>query len=316
MRLLTPTKIVSLGLLLAPVAAWQFNQPYLLETIARLIVFAIAAASLNFITGFGGMVSLGHAMYIGLGAYTVGIMTHHGFDNGFLQLAVMLVVTGLAALVVGAIALRASGIFFIMITLALAQIFYYTALSSRTYGGEEGLRLVNRSDFTKYVDLYDPYQFYLLCVAALFLCIFLQWRLIRAPFGKVLTSIRENERRALAIGYNTFVYKIAAMVISGMMCGLSGFLLANLSDFVSPDYAYWHRSGELLVMVLLGGMGTLVGPVLGALAFLGLETWVAGLTKHWGLVIGPILIIVVLTTQGGILGLVDKISALARGTRA
>lgn len=312
MRFLTPTSLVALGLLLAPVAAWQFNQPYLLETLARLVIFAIAAASLNFITGFGGMVSLGHAMYLGLGAYTAGVMAYHGVNNGFLQIGVMLVVTGLAAAIVGGIALRASGIFFIMITLALAQIFYYSALSSRTYGGEEGLRMADRSQFTKYIDMYDPMQFYMICVGALFLCLYLQWRLIRTPFGKVLTSIRENERRALAIGYNTFRYKMAAMMISGMMCGLAGFLLANLSEFVSPDYAYWHRSGELLVMVLLGGMGTLIGPVLGALAFLGLETWVAGLTKHWGLVIGPFLMIVVLTTQGGIMGLIEKISASLR----
>ncbi len=316
MRILNATSLVAAGLLLAPLVAWQLNQPYLLETLSRLVVFAIAAVSLNFITGYGGMVSLGHAMFLGLGAYTVGIMSHHGITNGFAQLAAMLVVTGAAALLVGSIALRASGIFFIMITLALAQIFYYSALSSRTYGGEEGLRLVRRSEFFSFMNLHDPYQFYLLCIAALFFCLYVTWRIIQSPLGRVLVSIRENERRAKAIGYNTFAYKLAAMTIAGMMCGLAGFLLANLSDFVSPDYSYWHRSGELLVMVLLGGMGTLIGPVLGAIAFLGLEHWVAGLTRYWGLVIGPLLMLVVLATQGGIMGLIDRASGwLTRARR-
>lgn len=315
MKKISATWIVLFGLLLAPLVAWQIDQPYLLETIARLIIFAIAAASLNFVIGYCGLVSLGHAMFLGLGAYSVGVLTHHGVTNGFVQLAVMLAVTGIAAVIVGCIALRASGIFFIMITLALAQIFYYSALSSRTYGGEEGLRMASRSEFWKWLDLYETYQFYGLCLAALALTLFLQWRLIRSPFGQVLMCIRENERRARAIGYNTFLYKLTAMVIAGMMCGLAGFLLANLSDFVAPDYAYWHRSGELLVMVLLGGMGTLIGPVLGAIVFLGLETWIAGMTKHWGLIMGPILMLVVLTTQGGIMGLFEKASAYFRRVR-
>ena len=312
MKSIVPAWIVLLGLFLVPAAAWQMNQPYLLETAARLVVFSVAALSLNFMIGYGGLVSLGHAMYLGLGAYTVGILMHHGVTNGFVQIALMLVVTGLAAVIVGSIALRASGIFFIMITLALAQILYYSALSSRTYGGEEGLRMAGRSEFFKGFDLYDPYQFYALCLVVLLFCLFLQWRLIGSPFGQVLISIRENERRAKAIGYNTFAYKLAAMVIAGMMCGLAGFLLANLSEFVSPDYAYWHRSGELLVMVLLGGMGTLIGPVLGAVTFLGLEHWVAGMTKHWGLVIGPLLMIIVLTTHGGIMGLFEKAASMFR----
>lgn len=306
------TLLILAGLVAFPAIAHALNEPYLVESASRLVVFAIAAASLNFLTGYGGMVSLGHAMFLGLGAYSVGILTYYGVTNGFVQLFVMLAVTALAAAFVGCVALRATGIFFIMITLALAQIFYYLALSSSTYGGEEGLTLTSRSRFFSFIDMYDPYQLYALCVGALALCLFLQWRILRSPFGQVLVSVRENERRAKAIGYDTFAYKLTAMVIAGMMCGLAGFLLANISDFVGPDYGYWYRSGELLVMVLLGGMGTLAGPVLGALTFLSLEQWVAGKTQYWGLVIGPILIFVVLASRGGIMGLIETVAGLVR----
>lgn len=306
------TLLVFLGLAAVPLVAWASGEAYLVESTSRLIVFALAASSLNFITGYGGMVSLGQAMFLGLGAYTVGILAHHGIENGFLQLAIMVAVTATAAAFVASIALRATGIFFIMITLALAQIFYYLAVSSSTYGGEEGLPLMSRSVFFAPIDLYDPYQLYAVCLGALALCLFLQWRILRSPFGQVLVSVRENERRAKAIGYNTFAYKLAAIVISGTMCGLAGFLLANLSDFVGPDYGYWYRSGELLVMVLLGGMGTLIGPVLGALTFLSLEHCVASKTQYWGLVIGPFLMIVVLASRGGIVGLIDALADLMR----
>lgn len=309
------TLLVFLGLLLLPLLAWWSGEAYLVESTSRLVVFAIAASSLNFITGYGGMVSLGHAMFMALGAYTVGILAYHGVTNGFVQLGAMLAVTAIAAAFVAGIALRATGIFFIMITLALAQIFYYLAVSSSTYGGEEGLPLMSRSSFFERLDLYDPYHLYLVCVGTLALCLLAQWRILRSPFGQVLVAVRENERRARAIGYNTFVYKLVAIVISGMMCGLAGFLLANLSDFVGPDYGYWHRSGELLVMVLLGGMGTLVGPVLGALTFLSLEHWVASKTQYWGLVIGPLLMIVVLVSRGGIVGLVDGLVDWTRRRR-
>lgn len=309
------TVLILLGLLVLPVVAWRADEPYFVESVSRLIVFAIAAASLNFMTGYGGMVSLGHAMFLALGAYTVGIMSFYGLTNGFLQLGTMLIVTALVGAFVGSIALRAHGIFFIMITLALAQIFYYLALSSSTYGGEEGLIVMTRSEFLGVVDMYDPYQFYGVCFGALVLCLLLQRRIIRSPFGQVLIGVRENERRAKAIGYNTFFYKLAAIVISGMMCGLAGFLLANLSDFVAPDYGYWYRSGELLVMVLLGGLGTLAGPVLGAITLLSLEHWVAGKTQYWGLVIGPLLILLVLVSPGGIMGLIDTVTARVRRLR-
>ncbi len=310
-----PTLLV-LGLATFPIVAWIVDEPYFLDTISRLIIFAIAAASLNLITGYGGMVSLGQAMFLGIGAYVVGIMAHHGWTNGFLQVAVTLAVSALAAAFVGSIALRAHGIFFIMITLALAQIFYYLSLSSGRYGGEEGLVVIERSQFFSWMDVYSVYQFYAICAAALLICLYVQWRIIKSPFGHVLISCRENEKRARAIGYNTFFYKLMAIVISGMMCGIAGFLLANLSNFATPSYAYWYRSGELLIMVLLGGMGTLIGPVLGAFAFLSLEHWVASHTRYWGLVVGPLLIIVVLSSRGGIMGLIDALAARVRGQRS
>ncbi len=284
-----------------------FDQPFYMDLIARIMIFAIAAVSLDLILGHGGMVSFGHAAYMGIGAYAVGVLSYYGIDNGFLQIPLALGAAALIGLVFGALSLRTSGVYFIMITLAFAQMLYFLAISLEEFGGDDGMSSM-RSEFSGLIDMYDTVQFYYLIFTILVLVLFGLHRLVLSRFGIVIQASRSNEKRMHAVGFPTFRYKLAAFTIASTICGLAGVLFANLNEFVSPDVMHWTHSGEIMIMVIMGGMGTLIGPVLGATAFLLLEEYlpewmemaVTNGGEHWAIIMGPILIAIVLFGRGGI----------------
>jgi len=292
-----------LALGLVPVAAALAHEPFYLDLFRRIMIFAIAAVSLDLILGFGGMVSFGHAAYLGLGAYAVAIPAFYGIHSGLVQWTLALALSGLAALVIGAVSLRTTGVSFIMITLAFAQMLYYLGISINAWGADDGMRLARRSQFGPVVDLANPYIFYYVVLGLLALLLWLGHRLVHARFGMVIRASRSNERRMQAVGFATFRYKLAAFTIAGAVCGLAGALLANQTEYLTPSYMHWTRSGDIMVMVILGGMGTLFGPVLGAIAFLLLEDVLSAWTVHWQVVLGPLLVLVVLFARRGLFGL-------------
>jgi branched-chain amino acid transport system permease protein len=288
---------------LVPVVAAVANQPFYLDLFRRIMIFAIAAVSLDLILGFGGMVSFGHAAYLGIGAYAVAIPAFYGIHSGFVQWILAIGLSGVVALAIGAVSLRTSGVSFIMITLAFTQMLYYLGISIDAWGADDGMRLARRSDFGRVLDLTNAYVFYYVVFAALVLLLWLGRRLIDARFGLVIRSARSNEARMGAIGFSTFHYKLTAFALAGAVCGLAGALLANQTEYLTPSYMHWTRSGDIMVMVILGGMGTLYGPVLGAVVFLLLEDFLSAWTVHWQVVLGPLLVLIVLYARHGLYGL-------------
>ena len=311
---LTPRNavIVVLMLLLAavPVYAAVTANTFLVTLFTRVIILGMAATSLNLILGYGGMVSFGHAVYLGIGGYAVGILAQEGASSGFLQWPVAILVSALFALLVGALSLRTRGVYFIMITLAFAQLVYYFGVGLDRYGADDGLTIRTRSQFAGLLNLSDRAQFYYLCLALLVVTIYLIARLVNSRFGMVIQGARSNDRRMRAIGFATFRYRLTAFVIAGAICGLAGALLANHTGFISPATMHWTRSGDLIVMVVLGGMGSAFGPLIGAVALMLLEEALSGITEYWQIILGPLLLLVVLFARGGIDGL------LAGGRRA
>jgi branched-chain amino acid transport system permease protein len=285
-----------------PLAAW-FNQPYYVELFRRIMIFAVAAASLNLILGYGGLVSFGHAAYLGVGAYAVGVLAHYGVHSGWLQWALAIAASALVALAIGAVSIRTKGIYFIMITLAFTQMLYYLGISIEEFGGDDGLRLAVKSQFSGLVRLENPVAFYYVVLAILAGVIFLVYRLVNSRFGMVIRAARSNEPRTRAIGFSPYPYRLAAFVIAGAICGLAGALLVNQTSFLTPEFMNWTRSGELMFMVILGGVATSAGPVLGAAVLLLLEDLLAGWTQHWQIILGPILVLVVLFARRGLAGL-------------
>ncbi len=308
-RLNAPSAVTALtiaGLLLLPLYSHLSGNVFVLTLFTRIVILALAAVSLNLIMGYGGMMSFGHAAYLGIGGYAIGILAQEGIGSGFIQFPVALAASALFALVVGALSLRTRGVYFIMITLAFAQMAYYIASGLARYGGDDGLTVYKRSDFGGLVNLSSRVQFYYLCLACLFGIIFLIWRIVHSRFGMVVQGLRSNEQRMQAIGFPAKRYKLVCFVIAGTMCGLAGALLANNTDFVSPAVMYWTRSGDLMVMVILGGMGTLFGPLIGAVVYLVLEEVLSQLTEYWALIMGPLLLLIVLFGRGGIMGLLGR----------
>lgn len=307
----TPRNVVVAAMLvllaLVPLySAWVGNN-FVLILVTRIVILAIAAVSLNLIMGYGGMVSFGHAVYLGIGGYVVGILAYEGVLSGFVQWPLALLVSGLAALIIGALCLRTRGVYFIMITLAFAQMIYYVGGSLSRYGADDGLTIYRRSAFAG-VDLSNKTIFYYLCLALLALALLLVGRLVNSRFGMVIQGSKSNDRRMRAIGFPTFRYRLVCFVIAGMLCGLSGALLANHTEFISPAVMHWTRSGDLIVMVVLGGMGSLFGPVVGAVALLSLEEALSRVTEYWQIILGPLLLAVVLYARGGIDGLLARVS--------
>lgn len=299
---------VPLLLLLAllPFAALALDEGFYIGVASRILIFALAATSLNLILGFGGMVSFGHAAFVGMGAYTVGILMQAGMASAWIAWPAALLVGGLFAFVIGLVSLRTQGVYFIMITLAFAQMLFYLMVSLKQYGGEDGLSLATRSDPGLGLDLSDDVQFYFVVLAicaGVFVCLA---RLLNARFGHALQAIRENETRMAALGFAVYRHKLIAFTLAGAIAGLAGALLANQSGFVSPSLLQWSQSGILLVMVILGGVGHLYGGLAGAAAFLLIEEIVSSYTIHWQFGLGALLLAVVLVAPNGLMSLVRR----------
>jgi branched-chain amino acid transport system permease protein len=297
------------ALLLVPVYAALSGDAFSISLGTRILILALAATSLNLILGYGGMVSFGHAAYLGIGGYAVGILADAGILSGWVQWPVAVIVSALVALVVGALCLRTRGVYFIMITLAFAQMIYYVASGLDQYGGDDGLIISTRSRFGL-INLTDRTQFYYLCAGLLLAAILLSQRMMNARFGWVIRGARSNDRRMRALGFSTFGYRLLCFVIAGSVCGLAGALLANHSDFVSPAVMSWTRSGDLIVMVVFGGMGSAFGPLMGAIVYLSGEEALSRVTEYWQIILGPMLLLVAVVTRDGLYGL---LAGLGRG---
>jgi branched-chain amino acid transport system permease protein len=293
-----------LALLLAlPLAAYSVGDTFYVGLATRVLVFALAASSLNLILGFGGMVSFGHAAFLGIGAYSVAILMQNGIASAWIAWPLAILLTALVSLLIGWISLRTQGVYFIMITLAFAQMLYYLIISLKAYGGDDGLSLAARSSVGWGVDLSIDVHLYYLSLGALAMAMVFMVRLLNARFGHVLQAIRENEVRMTALGFAVFRYKLAAFTLAGAVAGLAGVLFANLNGFVSPAMMQWSQSGMLMMMVILGGVGHLYGGVIGAIAFLLLEEFLSHYTMHWQLGLGAVLLGVVLFAPNGITSL-------------
>jgi branched-chain amino acid transport system permease protein len=302
-----------------PIYSMLSGNVFVLTLFTRIVILAIAAVGLNLIMGFGGMVSFGHAAYLGIGGYAVAILAYEKVSSGFIQWPIALLACALFALFTGALSLRTRGVYFIMITLAFAQMIYYVGVGLSRYGADDGLTIYRRSDFAGLINLSNRTVFYYVCLTVLFGTLYFVWRLINSRFGLVIQGSRSNDRRMRAIGFPTFRYRLTCFVISGMICGLAGVLLANQADFVSPAMMHWTRSGDLIVMAVLGGMGSVTGPVIGAITLLVLEEMlpaiigffvrlitgveVAAAREYWQLILGPLLLLIVLFARGGIDGM-------------
>lgn len=310
----TVNALILVALIIAPPLALYLDARFWLDILTRLVILSIAAVGLNLILGYGGMVSFGHAAFIGLGAYAVGIPSHHvlygGFEaiatnNGFLHLIYALVMCSIFALITGAICLRTKGVYFIMITMAFGQMVYFAFVSMEAYGGDDGLTIDTRSEFPL-ISLDKPLVQYFVCFASLLVVLYLVNRLVNSRFGMVLQAAKQNEERIRALGVNAYLYKLVAYVISGVICGYAGVLLGNFTTFISPEMMDWTRSGELMFMVILGGAAYLFGPIIGVAVFLVLEQTLSGVMTHWHLPFGILLILTVLFVKGGLSGLVSK----------
>lgn len=307
-------RLLAAGVIFAILAVLPFlfealGEPFLVVLATRVLIFAIAALSLDLILGYGALVSFGHAAFVGIGAYSVAILSSHGVDDLLLQFAAALAVSGLFALITGAISLRTKGVYFIMITLAFGQMAFFFMVSLSAYGGDDGMTLGQRSQLFGTDILESRVALFYLAFACLLGLFILANALVGSRFGRVIRGTRDNAVRMQAIGFAPFRYQLTAYVISGMMAAVAGVLLANQAEFVSPAYMSWGRSGELIAIVALGGIGTLIGPILGAAAFIALEDSLATISHHWRLGFGIILILVVLFTRGGLYGFFAKLFA-------
>ena len=318
-RIATFVILASLAVI-PPLLLFAGNEFYL--TVAtRLVCLAIAAVSLNLILGYGGMVSFGHAAYIGIGAYAVGIPVHHAtygdFDliasySGFFHILIAMLASALFALITGLLCLRTRGVYFIMITMAFSQMVFFLFVSMETYGGDDGLVIDTRSELSG-INLDDPLTLYLVCYGSLLAAVYIVHRITNSRFGMVVRGAMGNDARMKSIGFNTYAYRLTAYVISGAMCGFSGALLGNFTTFISPDMIDWTRSGELMFMVILGGSGTIAGPIAGAISFIVLEEFLKQFTIYWHLPFGILLILTVLFFRGGIMGIFSMIEERRRG---
>lgn len=292
-------------LIALPPLSTKLGEPFYIDLVRRIMILAIAAVSLNLILGYGGMVSFGHAAYLGIGAYAVGILAFYGVNNGFLQFAVAIAASALVALAIGSISIRTSGIYFIMITLAFTQMLYYLGISIAEFGGDDGMRLKAKSQFPL-VDLGDPVVFYYVALALMLFSVFLVSRIVNSRFGMVLRASKSNDARTRAIGFSAYPYRLAAFVIAGAMCGLAGALYANHTNYLTAGFMSWAQSGEFMFMVILGGMASTAGPVLGAFALLLVEEVLKGWTEHWQVILGPLLVVSVIFFKRGLAGIFYK----------
>jgi branched-chain amino acid transport system permease protein len=301
------TVLVLLLFAALPLLTQAFDQRYLLSVGTRIVIWSLAAVSLNMILGYGGLVSFGHAAFFGIGGYAVAILSANGVQSGWVQWPVAFAAAVAWAAVVGALSLRTRGVYFIMITLAFAQLVYYLSSGLEAYGGDDGLN-ISRSRFGGVIDLRDKATFYWLCFALLCGTLWFCSRFAVSRFGQVIRGARSNDLRMTALGFPVFRYRLAAFAIAGAFGGLAGVLLANDGAYVSPAMMSWVKSGDLIVIVVLGGLGTLFGPLWGAIAFFALEEFLdplldllhKGWGEYWQIVFGPLLVLVALHARGGI----------------
>jgi len=289
-----------------PLVAQPLGWDFYIGFASRIMIYALAASSLNLVLGYGGMVSFGHAAFVGAGAYTVAILMAEGVASAWIAWPLAVALAGALAAAIGAVCLRTRGVYFIMITLAFAQMIYYVAVGMRAYGGEEGLNLAARSAVGFGLDLKDDVTFYYVVLAILAAALFALRRAMGARFGRVIEAIRENETRMEAIGFPTYRYKLVCFALGGAVAGLAGALLANQNSYVNPNLLYWPQSGSLMIMVILGGVGYLYGGLIGAVALLVLEELVSGYTIHWQLGVGAVLLAIVLFAPQGLAGLLAR----------
>ncbi len=309
--------LVLAGLVALPLYAHLGDEPFTITLATRAVILALAAVGLNIALGIGGLVSLGHAVFFGIGGYAMGILAFHA--QNYLPLMevpfliegtksmpviwlVALLASALAALLIGLLSLRTSGVYFIMITLAFGQMFYYFAISWSAYGGEDGMSIYLRNGFPG-LNTLVPIQFYGLCFAALCLALGFHSLLARSPFGLALNAARQVPERARAVGLDPLRLRLVAFVISGAITGLAGALFADLNRFVSPSMFSWQLSGEFIVFIIIGGTARVFGPVVGAVLFVVLEHYLGGLSDYWHIWFGLLLLLIVLFGRGGIIGL-------------
>jgi branched-chain amino acid transport system permease protein len=312
--------VLAAGLLVVPLIALGLDDPFIVTLATKVAILALAGAGLNLALGFGGLVSFGHAAFFGLGGYAASILASHALNyepvfvwpfeiSGTTSMPVIwlvaMVAGAIAAAAIGALSLRTGGVYFIMITLAFAQMIYYFAISWPAYGGEDGLSIYVRDSFPG-LNTLDPLQFFLICYVVLMVALAFCFVLTRSRFGLALQAARQNATRLAAVGIEPFGIRLMAFAISGAITALAGALYADLNRFVSPAMLNWHTSGEIMVFVILGGVGRIFGPVAGAALYIVLEHNLGGLTEYWQLPLGLLLLAVVLYARGGILGLVSR----------
>ena len=304
------------GFALFPIYTHFADLPFWNDVAMRIMLLGMAAMGLNLALGYGGMVSFGHAAFIGIGAYCAGISQFYGITNGWAHIGFSIVICGFAGLLIGYLALRTSGIYFIMITLAFAQMLFFLFVSLEAYGGDDGMS-IDRADFG-FIDLYDPLRLYFLIWVCLVIVGLVLMLIVRSRFGVTLRAIKSNESRVEAMGLSPLRFKMVGYVISAIICGIAGTLFASWQEYVSPDIMHWTRSGELMIIIILGGLGTLAGPLFGAIVFLLLEESLPLLlgavapayAENWMIIFGPLLIIVVLFGRGGLTGIIERLSVV------
>jgi len=302
---------IFLGFAVVPFAGLG-TESYILSIATRVMIMAIAVIALDLLVGYGAMISFGHAAFIGLGAYAAGILASHGIGDTLIALPAALAVSALFAWLTGLVILRTRGVYFIMITLAFSQMVYFTASSLAPYGGDDGLTLSSRSTVFGFDAFRSDLVFYYVVLAALIGVFVLCRAIVGSRFGRVLRGAKDNPVRMETLGYPVFRYQLMAYVIAGMLGGLSGFLLANATEFVSPAYMSWQRSGELIIMLVMGGMGSLYGAILGTVVFLVGEEWLSNLTEHWKVIFGPLLVLLILFFPRGLGGLIAQLRDMTR----
>jgi branched-chain amino acid transport system permease protein len=297
---------VIFGLLLTmPVLLPLIGEGYLTGLIIKAMLLAIAAISLDLLIGHGGMVSLGHSAFVGVGAYATAISLESGIENILLLLTITLIVTGLVAFVTGILALRTSGIYFLMITLAFGQMIYFTLTSLAAYGGDDGLTLWSLATLFGSNIVQNGEGLYFVVLGTLFITWWGVHRISRSRFGRVLRAARDNPERAEVLGYSVTHYRLAAYLIAAMIAGVSGLLLVQHAEFVSPALAAWQRSGDLIVVIVLGGLGTRNGAILGAFFIVIVEEVLGSFIHEWRLIYGPLLVLMVIYAKGGISDLLE-----------
>lgn len=298
-------------LLLLPFLARFGAQAYILSFMTRALIFAIAALSLDLILGFGALVSFGHAAFIGIGAYAVGMLAAHGYDDLLVQVPAAMGAAVLFAGLTSSVSLRTSGVYYIMSTLAFGQMLFFLGVSLSAYGGDDGMTMQGRSTLFGWAALKSDVALYYVTLGVLLGAYLLLRAIVGSRFGRVLAGIRENPQRMRAIGFDPFRYQLVACIIAGGVCAIAGVLLANQAEFVSPAYMSWQRSGDLLIMVLLAGIGTLHGAVAGAIAFLVIEELLQHVTEHWKLIFGPFLVLVAMYGRGSLVQLAAGLARIA-----